>query len=147
MDDPGLEWPKRLSDLIFPFLNSESNYDLEKLRFQKYAYAGLSLSDKMYNTRRVCISTHGVLKINDSIYEQFMADLTSHVDTRRLQKVKSADAIIEFMNIYDIDEDDIRFDSLKKNEYRERVRIAKKIFHTNLPSAGAVLDLSFNQHI
>jgi CRISPR/Cas system-associated endoribonuclease Cas2 len=74
-----------------------------------------------------------------------MDELMSRV-FEALDEEKRIDTIIlGFMAECNIDEDDIRFDSLKKNCYRKRTEIAEKLFlNNNSATAHVVLNLSFD---
>jgi len=75
-------------------------------------------------------------------------ELAMKMDEAIANKKRHDKAILEFMNQYNFDEDDIRFDSLKKRMYRERVKIAEKIYlANNLKPTSGVLNLSFGDRL
>jgi hypothetical protein len=137
---------KQISDVIFPLLQSSENYRQEDyINNKAYTLVGLSISDNMMMQKKVCLRTKSITKINERIYGLMMDELMNRV-FEALDEEKRIDTIIlGFMAECNIDEDDIRFDSLKKNCYRKRTEIAEKLFlKNNSATAHAVLSLSFD---
>jgi hypothetical protein len=136
---------RQLSKTLYPFLNTEVQWEQSQLGNQgKYGIIGLNLKDYLINSRRIYISIQGVIKFNDCIDQIMLKEMIANIDKAISEKQRQDHTILEFMAKYQIDEDDIRFDSLKKRAYRERKRLAEKIFlDKNLKGSGAVLDLSF----
>ncbi len=140
---------KQMSDVIFPLLQSTENYNQQDYLDNKaYTLVGLSLSDNMLAQKKVCLRTKSITKINERIYSIMMDELMNRV-FEALDEEKRIDTIIlGFMAECNIDEDDIRFDSLKKNCYRKRTEIAEKLFlKNNSATAHAVLSLSFDNKL
>lgn len=140
---------KELSDCIFPMLQSREAFNLEEfLSNPKYTIVGLKLTNSMLSQKKVCLRKHAIIKINDKVYCMMMADLMERVYKAIDDEVRLDNIILGFMSEHGIDEDDIRFDSLKKNCYRERIRIAEKLFDkNNFTTAHAVLNLSFTDKL
>jgi hypothetical protein len=136
---------RQLSKTLYPFLNTEHQWEKSQLGNQgKYALIGLNLKDYLISTRRIYISIQGVIKFNDCVDNIMLKEMIALIDTAISKKERQDLCILDFMAKYQIDEDDIRFDSLKKRAYRERKRLAEKLFlDKNLKGTGAVLDLSF----
>jgi hypothetical protein len=138
---------RQLSKTLYPFLNTEHQWSSDQLGNQgKYGIIGLNLKDYLIDSRRIYISILGVIKFNDSIDQIMLKEMITLLDKAISEKQRQDHTILEFMAKYQIDEDDIRFDSLKKRAYRERKRLAEKLFlERNLKGTGAVLDLSFSE--
>ena len=136
---------KELSDCIFPLLQSREGFNLEEyLQNPSYTIVALNISDAMMAKKRVCLRKKSIIVINDRVYRIMMGELMERVYKGIDDEVRLDNIILGFMSEYGIDEDDIRFDSLKKNCYRERLRIAEKIYNkNNIITAQGVLNLSF----
>lgn len=142
-----IEIQQKLSQVIFPFLNTDhkNQWAMQQLNGKgKYSLIALAFKDYMMDRKRVFISLQGVNKLNDLIDGMMYAELMGIMDHTISEGGRHDKAILEFMNKYMIDEDDIRFDSIKKRLYRERLKIQDKIYLTkNLSGMPAMLDLSF----
>lgn len=138
---------KKISRAIYPFLTTQHQWKPEQLgKSIKYNLIALNLKEYLTDSRRVYISFKGVLKLNEVIDELMLAELLNTIDVAIFTRKRQDLAILDFMNKYGFDEDDIRFDSLKKRCYRERERIQEKIFlEKNLKVSAGVLDLSFGE--
>jgi hypothetical protein len=142
-----LLWQKRLSDLIFPLLITGNGYKPEEIGFKNFVYMAVFPSNTAIREKRMSISSKGVQCINNALYTWFMEDLQEFCDEALSTNQRIDMRILKFMSDYNIDEDDIRFDSLKKNYYRERVKTSQKIFTKNYATAQLVLDLSFSNKL
>lgn len=140
---------RQLSKTLYPFLNTEHQWAKEQLGSQgKFSLIGLNLKDYLMDSRRIYISLQGVVKFNDTIDQIMLTEMIGLLDKAISERKRQDHVILDFMSKYQIDEDDIRFDSLKKRAYRERKRLAEKIFlDKNLKGTGAVLDLSFSEKL
>lgn len=138
---------RELSKTLYPFLNTKSHWDSSELCSRnKYAIVGLELKNYLINSKRLNISTIGVTKFNEKLEELLFEDLLSRLDLSIFKNARHDKTILEFMAICQIDEDDIRFDSLKKRCYRMRLKFQeKKFLNNNLARTEAVLDLSFGE--
>lgn len=138
---------QKLSKTIFPFLNTDqrNQWQMHQLNGKgKYSLVALSFKDYLIDRKRVFISLQGVNKLNDLIDGMMYAELMGIMDYTISAKERHDKAILDFMNKYLIDEDDIKFDSIKKRCYRERLKIQDKIYlNKNLAGMPAILDLSF----
>lgn len=139
---------KQISDVIFPMLKSSGNYDLNQYVDNKtYTIVGLTLTDSLMKLKKVCLRPKAITIINDVIYNIMMGELMNRVFEAIDQEQRLDNIILGFMCECNIDEDDIKFDSLKKNCYRKRAELAEKIFHKNSTTAHAVLNLSFGNKL
>lgn len=139
---------KKLSDTIFPLLQSTKNYDLEFfLSKPEYTLVGLNLTDNMLKQKRVCIRHSGVNAINHVLYELVITDLNDRLFSAIDNDERQDLIIYGFMAEHDMDEDMIRADSLKKAAYRKRLELEEKIFKNNSVSQPLVLNLSFDQKL
>jgi hypothetical protein len=140
---------KEMSECIFPLLQSRESFSLDEyINDNNYSIVGLKLSENMLAQKRVCLRKKSIVKINDRIYRIMMAELMDRVYQAIDDEARLDNIILGFMAQHSIDEDDIRFDSLKKNCYRERLRIAETLFNkNNIVTAHAVLNLSFTKKI
>lgn len=137
---------RELSKTIYPFLNTKIHWHQKQLDKQgNFGVVALNLKDYLVNSKRLCISIEGVKKFNSCIDSIMLKELITITDKAIAENQRQDNAIIDFMTRYQIDEDDIRFDSLKKRCYRERVKFAEKIFLSkNVNNKVGVLDLSFS---
>ena len=140
---------RELSKNIYPFINTTHNWKPEHLGVKyKFGMVALNLKDYLINSKKLFISYDGVKKLNESLYDLMMNELMGLLDESIVNKTRHDEAIINFMNKYEIDEDDIRFDSLKRKCYRERARLAEQIFlENNLKMTSGVIDLSFGNNL
>lgn len=142
-----LLWQKRLSDLIFPLLTTGHGYKTDEIEFKNYVFMAIHPNTTALRDKKISISAKGVKCLNNAVYGWFMEDLQEYCD-EALSKSQRIDLrILQFMADHNIDEEDIRFDSLKKNYYRERVKTSQKIFTKNSSTAQLVLDLSFSNKL
>ena len=140
---------KQISDVIFPVIQSIESYDLDYyLKNDVYTLISLNLGNRIMQDKRVCISAKGVTKLNEAIYDIMMDELMNRVYNAMENNNRVDLIILAFMSECNISEDDIRFDSLKKNCYRKRSEIASKIFsNKNNAIDSAVLNLSFDKQL
>jgi len=136
---------KQISRAIYPFLTTKHHWRQDQLgKTISYGMISLGLKEYLVSTKRIQLSYLGVLKLNSTIDEMMLAELIGNIDKAISEKRQHDKTILDFMMKYNFDEDDIRFDSLKKRIYRERARLAEKIFlDKNLKVSEAILDLSF----
>jgi hypothetical protein len=136
---------RELSKTLYPFINTKKHWEESELCSRyKYSIIGLELKNYLINQKRLSISTVGVIKFNEKIEDMFYEELISRLDIAISNHKRHDEVIFEFMAACLIDEDDIRFDSLKKRCWRMRTKFKEQIFlHNNLARTGAVLDLSF----
>lgn len=149
-DSPVAQLQADLSKTIYPFLNT--NYAWEdiqvKNKLNKYGLISLELKDYLVSTKKIFLSFKGVVALNDLIDAMMVEELSDLIDSTIANHKRQDIAILEFMNKYSIDEDDIRFDSLKKRIYRERLKQTAKIFISkNLAASSGVLSLSFGERL
>jgi hypothetical protein len=146
-----IEIQMKLSRVIFPFLNTDhrNQWQMQQLNGKgKYSLVALAFRDYLVDRKRVFISLQGVNKLNDLLDAMMYEELMGIMDTTISNKERHDKAILDFMNKYLIDEDDIRFDSIKKRLYRERLKINDKIYlNKNLAGMPAILDLSFGNKL
>jgi hypothetical protein len=136
---------KEISRAIYPFLTTKHHWRQDQLgKTISYGMIALGLKDYLVTTKRIQLSYLGVLKLNSTIDEMMLQELIGKIDVAIAEKKPHDKTILEFMMKYNFDEDDIRYDSLKKRIYRERARLAEKLFlEKNLKVSEGVLDLSF----
>lgn len=140
---------REISKTLYPFLNTRDQWKTENLAKQyKYTLISLQLMDYLANHKRLFISTLGVIKFNERLDQLMVEDLMNRLDLSISNKKRHDETFLQFMAECSIDEDDIRFDSLKKRCYRERVKLKEKIFlGNNLSRTYGVLDLSFTEKL
>ena len=145
-DSPVIALQRDLARTIYPFLNTDNTWEKSQLltRREKYGLVSMQLKDYLVHSKKVFISYRGIMELNEFIDTMMVEELASRLDESIANRKRHDKTILDFMNEYGFDEDDIRFDSLKKRIYRERVRIAEKIYLSkNLKGTEAILDLSF----
>lgn len=139
---------KELSETIFPLLCSTKSNEVEKyMENERYTVLGLKLTDKMMNTKRVYLRDCSIGLINKVVNDIMKSELMPLVFEAKQDKVRIDHVILNFMNKHNIDEDMIRYDSLKKMVYRDCNIMASTFFMKKLPNAKFVLDLSFDNKI
>jgi hypothetical protein len=139
-----------LARTIYPFLNTTYQWEQAQIRNKlvKYGLISFELKEYLVHSKKLFISFKGVMALNDFIDNLMVEELAMKMDEAIANKKRHDKAILEFMNQYNFDEDDIRFDSLKKRMYRERVKIAEKIYlSNNLKPTSGVLNLSFGDRL
>lgn len=138
---------KQISRALYPFLTTQHQWRPDQLgKTIKYSMIALSLNEYLTDSRRIYISYKGVLKLNEVIDELMLGELINSLDMAIYDRKRQDQVILDFMAKYTFDEDDIRFDSLKKRCYRERSRLKEKLFlDKNLKVSTGVLDLSFGE--
>lgn len=135
---------KELSETIFPLLCSTKSNELEKyMDNERYTVLGLKLTDKMMNTKRVYLRDCSIGLINKKVNDIMKSELMPLVFEAKQDKARIDHVILNFMNKHEIDEDMIRYDSLKKMVYRDCNIMASTFFMKKLPNAKFVLDLYF----
>lgn len=142
-----LIWQQRLSKLIFPLITTGEGYKADDIKFKNYTLVGVFLSDTLINHKRAAISEKGVNLINAQLYQWFMDDMFDCLDESISNGKRMDLQILEFMNRYDLDDEDIRFDSLKKNFYRDRKTNSEKVFKKPSTTAQIVLDFGFSEKL
>lgn len=100
-------------------------------------------SDSMIKRGRMYLSIQAVHRLNDLLRTEMMSELGMMVDKAISEKRRIDLTILDFMNQYNIDEEDIRFDSLKKSLYRERLVFAPPIENNKDEHIGYV-DLTYH---
>lgn len=95
------------------------------------------------------ISIDSMIKINKYMIRYFDRLLSDYVTPRMSSPNGIRDAIFEFMEFYDITDDDIDYDSLRKKFYRHRLSKAsnkrKRKKHTKKTTSNGTLNI-FNQN-
>lgn len=135
---------KKLSDCIFPLMQCHKGFEAKKYDLKKYQFISLKVTNKMFAMQRFYIDENGVNTINYLIKKIMMDELMDMVfeaidDNKRLDLI-----ILGFMAQHNIDEEqDIKFDSLKRNCFRERKKIIESFPDKHLPATSLVLNLSF----
>jgi hypothetical protein len=142
-----LLWQKRLSELIFPLVTTDHPYKPDELKLKNYTIISMHPTDWLVNNKRLFISERGVRIINSELYNWFMEDLCECLDEAISNRQRIDLRIIQFMDRFNINEDDIRLDSLKRNYHRERTKTNEKISKNNLGVTQLVLDLSFSNKL
>lgn len=117
-------WQYLLSKNLFPYLTHSTGFqgDPKRILNSPYTLIAVMPSDKMIRHKRLDITSQGITKVNECIQGEFYKDLFAELDLCLVEKKRIDHKIIDFMNKYDINEDDIRFDSLKKAHYRSRIK-------------------------
>lgn len=138
---------KQISRALYPFLTTQHQWRPEQLgKNVKYNLIALNLKEYLTDSRRIYISYKGVLVLNEVIDELMVGELLNSLDMAIYDRKRQDQVILDFMAKHAFDEDDIRFDSLKKRCYRERTRLKEKLFlEKNLKVSTGVLDLSFGE--
>lgn len=142
---------RELGRCIYPFLrtNDKKQWKPQQLnKKEKHNLIALTFKDYLIDRKRVFISIDGVREVNYLLDKLMYAELIQISDRCIVNGARKKDAIIDFMNKYLIDEEDITVDSIRKRLWRENVALREKLYlHNNLHVLGATLDLSFGEQM
>jgi hypothetical protein len=142
---------RELARSIYPFLvtNDRAQWKPAQLnKKEKHNLVALAFKDYLVDRKRVFISIDGVREVNYMLDKLMYGELIQINDSSIVNGARKKDAIIDFMNKYKIDEDDITIDSIRKRLWRENVALKEKLYlKNNLFVLGATLDLSFQDRM
>lgn len=141
-ENPELRLRKVIAHSINPMLRSDGGFKLADIKYPKYELVLFVPSDSMIARKRVFLPIQAVHRLNELLRLEFLTEVGMEVD-KAISTGKRIDlTILDFMARYDIDEEDIRFDSIKKSLYRDRLT-----FHREVPQDANIgtLDLTYNK--
>ncbi len=144
-DDPLEHYNRIAYKCLNPFLRCDNGFNLSNITFKHYELILFIPSDGMIQRGRVHLAEKGVYMLNDVLRNEFIAECRMWVDKAISDNSRHDLAILNFMDMYGIDDEEIRFDSLKKALYRDRLNFVK---NNNNPEVNiGVIDLAFQKKL
>lgn len=141
-ENPELRLRKVIAHSINPMLRVDGGFKLTDFKYPKYELVLFVPSDAMIARKRVFLPKQAVYRLNEVLRLEFLTEVGMEVD-RAISTGKRIDlTILDFMARYDIDEEDIRFDSIKKSLYRDRLTFYRE---APMDSNIGTLDLTYHQ--
>lgn len=124
-ENPDLRIRKLIAHSINPMLRTDAGFKIEAINYKSYQLVLFVPSDSMIKRGRVFLPEKAVHRLNELLRLEMLSEVGMLVDKAISEKKRIDLAILDFMAKYDIDEEDIRFDSIKKSLYRDRVTFTK----------------------
>jgi hypothetical protein len=141
-ENPQLRLRKVIAHCITPMLRVDGGFKLTEIKYPSYKLVLFVPSDSMIARKRVFLPIQAVHRLNELLRLEFLSDVGMEVD-KAISEGKRIDlTILDFMAKYDIDEEDIRFDSIKKSLYRDRLTFHRE---TQTDSNIGMLDLTYHK--
>ncbi len=143
-----LMYEQKIANIFFGvglFKTKQGYNDLVK-KHRLNDYIGIQISDNMVREKYIYIDMRSVCLMNSYIYDWFVYDLQVFCDGVLSADGKFQDAIIEYMNKYDIEFEDITFEAMKRCYYRNRQK-SKKIISNKSIASQLILNLSLSEKL
>lgn len=144
-DDPLEHYNRIAYKCLNPFLRADNGFNLADITFKHYELILFIPSDGMIQRGRVHLAERGVYMFNNVLRDEFINECRMFVDKAISNTGRHDIAILNFMDMYGIDEEDIRFDSIKKALYRDRLSFVKN--NNNMEVNIGVIDFAFQKKL